>query len=403
MGDADELWKVTVESQRSKSAPSSSATTPQQQLPFRAWSRFDLNAKRYRGSNSKGPLWGDCCRRITIDLDFNQVIKDEVLPEEMTPLQAHAKLPEGVESIETILIYRQVPGHPNGRLPNRSKVFGLWRADDITEWGDKGKFPVIANGREINVFSKLEKTDCYYVLRGRQLPLTYLTKQSGKELDWNKLNNDEKGMFLEAKILEITSLVNSNAIRLVKDRKEVDDILTMYPHRVMPSRFIFTKKSGEVGERWKAKARWILLGHKDPDALELERYAPTLSSTTVMLALQVIASMRYRLFIMDVSSAFGQSDPHEREQGPLYAWMPPTGIPDCPDWALVHVLTAVYGLVNAPAVWQKTVRRHLLELGYVESILDPCLYYLPPDATEKNEGAKFQVAGIVLLDVDDLC
>ena len=138
--------------------------------------------------------------------------------------------------------------------------------------------------------------------------------------------------------------------------RQLDRIRREHPGRIMPSRFIFTKKAGEVGEDWKAKARWILLGHRDPDAAQLERYAPTPSSTTVMLCLQIIASSRYRLFIMDVSSAFGQSDPHEREQGPLYAtmsywhpWTPKLGI-----------RTAVYGLVSAPAVWRKSVRRHLL-------------------------------------------
>ena len=122
-----------------------------------------------------------------------------------------------------------------------------------------------------------------------------------------------------------------------------------------------------------------------------------------MMCLQVIASMNFKLYIMDVSSAFGQSDPHEREQGPLYASMPPTGIPDVPQNALVRVLTAVYGLVNAPAVWRKTVRRHLIELGYNESVFDPCLYYLRPNEKEKASVERFVVAGVVLLDVDDFC
>ena len=132
-----------------------------------------------------------------------------------------------------------------------------------------------------------------------------------------------------------------------------------------------------------------------------ERFAPTPSSTTVMLCLQIISSMQFELYIMDVSSAFGQSDPHERAEGPLYASMPPTGIPGYEKTALIRVLTAVYGLVNAPAVWRKTVRRHLTELGYQESVFDPCLYYLPPNDQEINTGPKLQVAGVVLLDVDD--
>ena len=172
-------------------------------------------------------------------------------------------------------------------------------------------------------------------------------------------------------------------------------------HRRIPSRFVLTKKAGELGQRWKAKARWILLGHKDPDALEMERFSPTPATPTVMLALQIIASMKYQLVIMDVTSAFGQSDPETRPQGKLYASMPTSGIPGRPKWSLIRVLTAVYGLVNAPASWRRTVRRVLLELGYLESVFDPCLYYLEFDAAEREAGAHRGCSGLVLLDVDD--
>ena len=44
--------------------------------------------------------------------------------------------------------------------------------------------------------------------------------------------------------------------------------------RIVPSRFALTKtkKSQEIGEKWKARVRWILLVHKDPDALMMERF-----------------------------------------------------------------------------------------------------------------------------------
>ena len=67
---------------------------------------------------------------------------------------------------------------------------------------------------------------------------------------------------------------------------------------------------------------------------------------------------------------------------------------------LIQILTAVYGLVNAPAVWRKTVRRVLDQLGYIESTFDPCLYYLPFLAAE-NPHQQRGCAGLVLLDVDD--
>jgi len=161
----------------------------------------------------------------------------------------------------------------------------------------------VANARDINLLPKLAKSDSFYQLKSPDQTLTYLTKQSGKELDWKKLSDTEKGMFVEAKIIEINNLVNSNAIKIETDKATIARIMEEYPHRIMPSPFIFTKKAGEVGENWKAKARWTLHGHKDPDSLGLERYAPTHSSTTVMLCLQVISSMRFRLLIVDVSSA----------------------------------------------------------------------------------------------------
>ena len=445
INDGDELWKATVENQEARPAqPASSADTAP---GLRQWVRYDVDAKRYRASNSKGPLWSDVIRRITLDLDTDQVIRDEPIRPGMSVHQIHQKLPEQVQSIETTLIYQPKPGHPdpgepypkpapasgakvtkgkepeedarlvdmgmkrsledpspNERTANKSRTFGVWRADTKNEWGDKSLYPVIANSRDVNAFKLLDRKDCFYALKTfeDEFPLHYLT-QKGKELNEKSLTADEKKLFREAKLLEIGNLTNSGAIELITDKDKLKEIREKYGHRIMPSRFLITKKTGEIGEKWKAKARWILLGHRDPDSLQLERFAPTPSSTTVMLVLQVIASHHYHLFVMDVSSAFGQSDPYERDQGPLYASVPPTGIPEVDQQALIHVRTAVYGLVNAPAIWRKTVRRLLLALNYVESVFDPCLYFLPSIPEEKTSPEQFTVAGVVLLDVDDFC
>ena len=214
-----------------------------------------------------------------------------------------------------------------------------------------------------------------------------LTKKSGKELNERNFSKEEVDMFDAAKVLEITNLENGHAIEFVPTQEEADNVRAEEGDRIIPSRFVLTKKAGELGQAWKATARWILLGHRDPDALEMERFSPTPATPTVMLAFQIIASMRYHLVIMDVTSAFGQSDLETRPQGKLYASLPTSGIPGRPKWALIRVLTAVFGLVNAPASWRRTVRRVLLELGYVENIFDPCLYYLEFTAEERGAGA----------------
>ena len=235
---------------------------------------------------------------------------------------------------------------PDDRVVNRSRIFGAWRADDVSEWGDRRSFPVVANSRDLQVFHKVAKSDCYYNhFLQAESSLSYLTKQSGKELNEKRLSEVERKLFAQAKTKEIDNL-GSNAIEMITSKEQIKWVREKYSHRIMPSRFIITKKAGEVGEDWKAKARWILLGHRDPDSLQLERFAPTPSSTTVMLTLQILASLRYNLFIM----GFWSKRPCGTRAGTLVASMPPTGIPGYEQDNLIRVLTAVYGLVNAPAV-----------------------------------------------------
>eukprot|EP00439_Symbiodinium_sp_Y106_P023527 s1820_g2.t2 len=102
----------------------------------------------------------------------------------------------------------------------------------------------------------------------------YLTKKSGKELNEKNFDKLERRMFDEAKIKEIGVLENGNSIRFVTDPAEVKRIKKELGRRIMPSRFVLTKKAQEIGEQWKAKARWILLGHRGLDVLEMERFSP---------------------------------------------------------------------------------------------------------------------------------
>lgn len=182
----------------------------QDQLVLKAWRRIDLNAKRYRGTNSTVPLWGDVVRRITIDLDSASVIQDKAITAEMSVHSVHEKLSLGADNVETILIYKEIPVHPDlgepvtdqllkgvrplpqdlqpeedsrlielgmkrslegptptERLASRSKIFGVWRADDKTEWGDKQRHPVIANSRDVHLFNKIANNDCFYEMASK--------------------------------------------------------------------------------------------------------------------------------------------------------------------------------------------------------------------------------------------
>ena len=208
MQNMDELWRATVENQKYKVGPVSQTNPPTPEL--RGWIRYDLAAKRFRGTNSTGPLLEDVVRRITLDLDNGHVVQDIKITSDMTARQLHQNLPTGVENIETILVYQPTQGHPDPgkplaelpdvpqqlpdkepeedariidagmkrsleepsgseRMSSRSKIFGFWRADENTEWGNKADFPVIANSRDLAAFSKLNKTDLRLLFERREL------------------------------------------------------------------------------------------------------------------------------------------------------------------------------------------------------------------------------------------
>ena len=102
----------------------------------------------------------------------------------------------------------------------------------------------------------------------------------------------------------------------------------------------------------------------------------------------------------DLKSAFMQSDKDvsERSQGQLYASLPPGGIPLADgtwveEGSFIQLNAAVYGLVNAPSAWRKTIVRGIENLGYRRSCYDPCIFCLMDESGPQ---------GHILIEVDDL-
>ena len=114
----------------------------------------------------------------------------------------------------------------------------------------------------------------------------------------------------------------------------------------------------------------------------------------------VAAVLQREVTLGDLKSAFMQSDKDvsERSQGQLYASLPPGGIPlEDGTWveegSLVQLNAAVYGLVNAPSAWRKTIVLGIENLGCRRSCYDPCIFCLMNETGPQ---------GHILIEVDDL-
>ena len=249
--------KTTGSTSSSSSLSSSSSPSPPKPAEWppagdgaqlRKWVRYDAGARRFRTSNSMGPMWSDVIQRVTIDNRSGEVIRRENITGKEKSKDLHRPLPEKVKSVKTNLVYKRVRGHPDpgvdlsdverpdregqpnedARLfdyrvkrglddvsgggaasssaPQRSKIFGAWVAVCKTEVCDRSKHPAMANIRDLKVFKKLLYADMICDENEIHGAFVALTKKGAKELNERKFTVEEVKLFDSAKVTEIENL-----------------------------------------------------------------------------------------------------------------------------------------------------------------------------------------------------
>ena len=122
---------------------------------------------------------------------------------------------------------------------------------------------------------------------------------------WREVDLQEWNKVSSTGAVRVLDLEESRAVRA---KLQADGKLD----RILPSRMVRRMKPAEQpGEPDSRKSRWCIRGDKDPDLLSLERFSPTLCSTTFGVLLQACASMKYEASVGDLKNAFCQSQPFE--------------------------------------------------------------------------------------------
>ena len=83
--------------------------------------------------------------------------------------------------------------------------------------------------------------------------------------------------------------------------------------------------------------------------------SPTVSLLGGMLSCQMIVSNGWELQLGDIRGAFLEADALDRKKGSLYSSLPPGGIPEVPDGAVILILGNIYVLNDAPQRWWKNL------------------------------------------------
>jgi hypothetical protein len=149
--------------------------------------------------------------------------------------------------------------------------------------------------------------------------------------------------------------------------------------------WIYTIKVNDRGELMKHKARAVILGNLQTGVSDAKTYSAVVKLDALRLILSLAASENLTIYQLDIDQAFLLGALDEV----VYAY-PPAG---CEDQGKIWMLKrAVYGLRQAPKIFNDFLNAVLLELGYQRMLSDECVYKLQKDGC----------IALVGLHVDDL-
>ena len=211
------------------------------------------------------------------------------------------------------------------------------------------------------------------------------------EITWGQMTPEEAVEFQKADLKEWESLEKEFKAVKIWRGAEAQKLREQYSNRIMTSRMVRRKKPMPGLHQYKAKSRFCVHGHKDPDSGTFRTFAPTPSTEALNLVCQVIANEKLGVRFADVKAAFAQSNRLKRPRGRLFV-APCEGVP-LEEQDLIELIAPVYGLDDAPLRWFETVTEFLKSLGMRRSLLDPCVY-----VKYDKEG---EVECLILLEVDD--
>ncbi len=154
---------------------------------------------------------------------------------------------------------------------------------------------------------------------------------------------------------------------------------------LVSTKWVFTVKLNVDGSVERFKARLVARGFSQIWGEDYnDTFAPTVRMDTLRAFFAIVAAEDLECRQFDIKNAFTES----KLQETIYL-TPPQGITIKPGHVL-RVKRSLYGLKQSARDWNLLARDFLLEVGFTQSLADPCLY------THANRGM------ILLLYVDDI-
>ena len=115
------------------------------------------------------------------------------------------------------------------------------------------------------------------------------------DLPRNQIIDKEWPQFITGTVEEWESILATSAVTIIYP-KEALRIRNDKFDRIVLSRHVYRKKPGEgVAAEWIAKVRWRVLGHRDPDIMEVAGSAPAPQTSSIHIFILLVASTQREL------------------------------------------------------------------------------------------------------------
>jgi hypothetical protein len=139
-------------------------------------------------------------------------------------------------------------------------------------------------------------------------------------------------------------------------RNEVWSLVPRPKQNVAGTKWVFRNKQDEHGVVTRNKARLVAKGYAQVAGLDFETFAPVARLEPIRILLAYAAHHSFRLFQMDVKSAF-LNEPIKEE---VYVEQPPGFEDDRYPDHVFKLSKALYGLKQAPRAWYECLRDFLI-------------------------------------------
>jgi hypothetical protein len=140
---------------------------------------------------------------------------------------------------------------------------------------------------------------------------------------------------------------------------------------VIGCRWVYKIKKDMNGNIQRYKARLVAKGYNQRYGVDYDlTHAPVLRYNSLRVILALSATANRRLYQLDIKTAFLNAEVEED----IYMEVP-EGVRVDGSKYVCKLNKALYGIKQAPHVWNKNINAYLITLGYTPCEKDPCIYH----------------------------